>query len=213
MSLLGLDVGTTGCKAIVFSDQGEILSTAYREYEQLFPKPGWAEIDPDQIWACITEVIKETTASSNSPVRAISTSVLGEGFHPVDKQGNPLRRSFTSVDNRSQKQVGQLGEKLSEIEVFAKTGMSLHCSYALSKIMWMRDNEPDLYKETWKFLHYGDYVAAKLGVEPVIDLSVAGRSMMLDVRGKNWNEEILDVAGVDAELLPRAAQAGEVRCR
>lgn len=210
MSLLGLDVGTTGCKAIIFSDEGEILSKAYREYEQLFPKPGWAEIDPEQIWTRITEVIREAAIGSNSPVKAISTSVLGEAFHPVDKNGKPLRTSFTSVDNRSQKQVNQIGEKLSELEVFAKTGMSLHCSYALSKIMWMRDNEPDLYKQTWKFLHYGDYIAAKLGVEPVIDLSVAGRSMMLDVRAKTWNPEILDAAGVDVALLPRAAQAGEV---
>ena len=101
MSLLGLDVGTTGCKAIVFSRDGEPLSQAYREYEELYPRPGRAEIDPEQIWNAIKEVIKEAAGRASSPVEAISTSVLGEAFHPVDKAGRPLRRTITSVDGRA----------------------------------------------------------------------------------------------------------------
>jgi len=210
MSLLGLDVGTTGCKATVFSREGEPLATAYREYEELYPRPGWAEIDPDRIWDCVKEVIQSVASESKSPVEAISTSVLGEAFHPVDKDGRPLRRTITSVDGRAQEQTDQLGREMSSLDIFRKTGMALHRSYALPKIMWIRDHEPEVFKNTWKFLHYGDYVAARLGVEPVNDLSVAGRSLMLDVVKRDWCDEMLEVAGIDRELLPRVAPAGEI---
>ena len=209
MGLLGLDVGTTGCKAIVFSTEGEPLSSAYREYQELYPKPGWAEIDPDQIWESIKQVIQEAASGSNSPVQALSTSVLGEAFHPVDKEGRPLRMTITSVDGRAQAQTDQIGSKLSELEVFQMTGMALHRSYALPKIMWIRDHEPEVFRNTWKFLHYGDYLAAKLGVEPVNDLSIAGRSLALDVKKRDWCDQILEVAGIDRDLLPRVAPAGQ----
>jgi xylulokinase len=210
VSLLGLDVGTTGCKAIVFSREGDLLAKAYREYEELYPHPGWAEIDPDRIWDAIKEVVAAVASKSKSPVEAISTSVLGEAFHPSDKSGRLLRRTITSVDGRAQKQTDQLRKKLSEIDIFRKTGLALHRSYALPKMMWIRDNEPEIFRKTWKFLHYGDYVASRMGVEPVNDLSVAGRSLMLDVRKLDWSEEMLKVAGMDRELLPRVAPAGEV---
>lgn len=210
MSLLGLDVGTTGCKAILFSREGEMLSKAYREYEELYPRPGWAEIDPDRIWEAVRQVIQETASHSKSPVEALSTSVLGEAFHPVDKQGRPLRRTITSVDGRAQAQTDLLGSKFSGLQIFQKTGMALHRSYALPKIMWIRDNEPEVFKNTWKFLHYGDYLACRLGVEPVNDLSIAGRSLALDVQRRDWCDEILEAAGIARDLLPRVAPAGQV---
>ena len=107
MCLLGLDVGTTGCKAIVFSREGEPLSQSYQEYDELYPRPGWAETDPDQIWNAIRQVISQAVAGASSPVEAISTSVLGEGFHPIDKDGNPLRKTITSVDGRAQAETDQ----------------------------------------------------------------------------------------------------------
>lgn len=210
MSLLGLDVGTTGCKAIVFSREGEPLSQSYQEYDELYPRPGWAETDPDQIWNAIRQVISQAVAGASSPVEAISTSVLGEGFHPIDKDGNPLRKTITSVDGRAQAETDAIGEQRSEIEIFEMTGMALHRSYALPKIMWIRDNEPDVFRNTWKFVHYGDYVSMKLGVEPVVDQSIAGRTLALDVRQRDWCDEILEVAGIGRELLPRVAPAGEI---
>ncbi|MBI2193464.1 MAG: hypothetical protein HYU36_15925 [Planctomycetes bacterium] len=210
MSLLGLDVGTTGCKAIIFSREGEMLSKAYREYREDYPRPGWAETDPDQVWESVKQVVREAAAGSKSPVQALSTSVLGEAFHPVDKEGRPLRKTITSVDGRAQAQTDALGSKWSGIEIFQKTGMALHRSYALPKIMWIRENEPEVYRSTWKFLHYGDYLACRMGVEPVNDLSVAGRSLALDVRKRDWCDEILEIAGVDRSLLPRVAPAGQV---
>jgi xylulokinase len=210
MCLLGLDVGTTGCKAIVFSREGKPLSQAYREYRELYPKPGWAEIDPDQIWEAVKDVIRQAAAASTSPVEAISTSVLGEAFHPVDRDGRVLRRTITSVDGRAQAQTDAIGKMKSAIEIFQETGMALHRSYALPKILWIRDNEPEVYAKTWKFLHYGDYLAMKWGVEPVNDLSIAGRSLMLDVRRRDWSDEILQMAGLDRDRLPRVAPAGEV---
>ena len=91
MSLLGIDVGTTGCKSVVFSEDGKILSQSYKEYPEIYPKPGWVEMNPEQIWNAIKEVIKKSVAKvPQDKVKALCFSVLGVAITPIDKQGKPL---------------------------------------------------------------------------------------------------------------------------
>jgi len=102
MSLMGLDVGTTGVKAMAFTPEGKVLARAYREYPELYPKPGWVEMNPDEIWRCTREVIREVALKTKKdPVQALGLSVLGEAATPLGKDGKPLYNSITAVDKRS----------------------------------------------------------------------------------------------------------------
>ncbi len=101
MSVMGLDIGTTGCRSVIFNNEGQILSQAYKEYPEIYPRPGWVEMDPNQIWSAIKEVIKKSVLMvPNDKVKAICASVIGVAVTPIDRNGNPLYNSLTAVDGR-----------------------------------------------------------------------------------------------------------------
>lgn len=105
MSLMGLDVGTTGCKAAVFDPSGRMIAGAYREYPLLHPQPGWSELDINGLWNKVQEVIKEVNSSlSSDPVSALSVSCQGEAVTPINKSGQPLYNFSVSFDHRTVKQ-------------------------------------------------------------------------------------------------------------
>jgi len=211
VSLLGLDVGTTGVKAICFTPEGSILTQAYREYTERYPGPGRAELDPEEVWRSTEDVLREVAAgSTGDPIRAMGLSVLGEAVTPISSTGECLHPSLTSVDNRCGDQVRWWEEAFGRERVFEITGMSLHPSYTLSKIMWFRDEEPGIFGKTWKFLLYEDLVIYKLGLPPMIDRSLAGRTMALDVRAKTWSEEMLGAADLSPDVLADVGPSGHV---
>ncbi|MBA7641432.1 Glycerol kinase [subsurface metagenome] len=103
MSILGIDIGTTGTKAIVFSDEGKILTSAYLEYAQIFPKLGWVEFDVNQMWGKIFNVIRMVNSDDlvkKDPVTSLSVSTVGESFTPIDKKGNTLYNTIYSKTKR-----------------------------------------------------------------------------------------------------------------
>jgi len=210
MSVLGLDIGTTGCKAVVFAPDGRILASAYEEYPLIFPRPGWAEIDSRGIWAAVQRVVGKAASDTPDPVQALSVSVFGESFMPVAKNGEPLHNTILSFDARAQEQTDRLSEKLGRKEIFQITGMPQHSSYTINKVLWLRDNEPEIFHKTWKFLLWEDYFFLKLGLEPRIDYSVSGRTLALDVRTKTWARPIFEAADLDPSMFATPCPSGEV---
>ena len=211
MSLLGLDIGTTGCKAIAFNVEGKLLAHAYREYGVMYPRPGWAEIDPNKVWRCVTEVISEVAHQVGSdPVKALAVTTLGETFTPIAEDGTALSNSMTYVDNRGVEQTESWKCTLGEKRVFQITGQPLHPGYSLPKLMWLKDNRPEVFNKARKFLLYADFTYFKLGLEPTIDYSLAGRTMAFDVREKKWSEEMFSTAGIDPEVMATPRPSGEV---
>jgi len=211
MSLMGLDVGTTGVKAMAFTPEGKVLARAYREYPELYPKPGWVEMNPDEIWRCTREVIREVALKTKKdPVQALGLSVLGEAATPLGKDGKPLYNSITAVDKRSIEETRWLEETLGREYLFQTTGMPVHPSFTMSKILWIKNHRPDIYEKTWKFLLYEDFILYKLGLDPVIDYSLAARTMAFDIHTNHWSDEILQKIGIDKSLLARVSPSGEV---
>jgi len=209
MSLLGLDIGTTGCKAVVFDVEGKVLSQAYREYPLIHPQPGWAELDMDIVLRKIEESIQEASVQSKKdPIKALSISTQGEAFVPVDKKGNLLAHSPISFDNRAKDFIPWWEETLGAERIMRITGMPLHSMFTLSKVMWLRENYPDIYSRTWKFLCCEDLVIYKLGLTPTIDYSLASRTMAFDILDRKWSEEILSTANIDKSLFPDLAPSG-----
>ena len=211
MSLLGLDVGTTGCKAVVFDVGGKVLSAAYREYPLLHPQPGWVELDMRLVLEKIKESIREVSSEvKRDPIKALSISAQGEAFVPVDKKGNLLTSSPVSFDNRGEKFVQWWKKALGAEKIMNITGMPLHSMFSLNKIMWLKENSPHIYSKTWKFLCCEDLVIYKLGLSPTIDYSLASRTMAFDIFKKRWSEEILSRVDIDPSLLPEVVPSGTV---
>ena len=209
MSLLGLDIGTTGCKAVAFDEEGSLLARAYREYSLLHPKPGWAELDVNLLWKKIKEVIFDVANKTRSdPIKALSVSTQGEAVVPVTKDGKPLYNFSVSFDKRTEPQCQWWQEEIGKEEIFQITGMPLHPMYTINKIMWLKENRRDIYRKAWKFLCVEDFVIFKLGAFPAINHSLAARTMCFDIREKKWSEKILSLAGVRKELLSEPKPSG-----
>ena len=158
MSLLGLDIGTTGCKASVFSVEGKHLAHAYREYGVIYPRPGWAEIDPNKVWRSVEEVIQEVAQQvASDPIKALAVTSLGEAFTPVSSDGAALSNSMTYVDNRGTEETEWWNDHLGRKRVFQITGQPLHPGYSLPKLMWLKKNNPEIFDKAYKFLLYQDF--------------------------------------------------------
>jgi len=215
MSLLGLDVGTTGCKAIAFDLDGNILSQAYREYPLLHPRPDWSELDPELIWASCRQVLAQAAqATPSDPVKALSVSVQGEAVVPLDSHGHPLYNFSVSFDHRTIPQFEWWQEHLGRDRIFQITGMPLHPMHSINKIIWFRENMPEVFRAATKFLCVEDFINFRLGAAPAMDYSLAARTMAFDVVNKLWSSEMLKQADLDESLLatvyPSGTAVGEV---
>ena len=210
MTLLGVDVGTTGCKAAAVSDRGVPLATAYREYPLLTPRPGWAELDPDVVWEATRSAVREVTSAGVAPPRAMAVSCLGEAVTPIDGQGRPLGPSIVSFDRRAAACHDRLVERVGRDRFERVTGLAPMPHYTAAKWSWLATEAPDVYRAAAKLVCYGDLVAARLGLEPVIDHTMAARTLAFDRSSRSWDPGILEAAGVEEAKLPTPAPSGTV---
>jgi len=215
MSVLGIDVGTTGCKAIAFNPDGKILSKAYREYAIVHPQPGWSELEINGLWQSVVEVIQQVNRQvSTDPVKALSVSCQGEAVTAIDSHGHTLCNFSVSFDHRTLPQARWWQDSWGSERLFKITGMPLHAMHSINKIMWYKENRPELYAKATKFLCVEDFINYKLTGKYATDWSLAARTMAFDVVNKRWSDEVLQAAGVDKNLLPdlypSATAIGEV---
>ena len=210
LALMGLDVGTTGCKASIFDESGVEIHSAYREYPLICRKPAWAELEPNQVWTKVKESIREATGGTDTVVRSVSVSAQGEAFLPLSKEGKPLYNSIVTPDQRAQEETRYLEETFGRKFLFEKTGMVLFPIYTLNKILWIRENEPRIFEKTAKFLCWEDYVNYKLTGRAAIDHSLANRTLMFDIKKRRWSEEILQQLDLGEDLLAETMPGGEV---
>ncbi|MCS7187586.1 MAG: FGGY family carbohydrate kinase [Armatimonadetes bacterium] len=213
MSLMGVDTGTTGVKAVIFNCDGEILGQGYREYPLIYPGPnGWVELDAEQIWEATKEAIAEAIAKAGKgdPVEAIAVSSMSETVVPIGRDGRSLANAIANLDTRPVVQAKQLEETLGQWRVFSLTGHPIHPMYTVPKLMWFKQERPEIFGKVWKFLCIQDFVSFRLGAkDPAIDWSMASRTMGFNVLQKKWCREVLDAAGLSEEMLPRPLPAGE----
>ncbi len=211
MSLLGIDVGTTGCKAACFSGDGRELAVAYAEYDVHRPAPGLAELDPRQVWPRIVEVARRATAASASdPVQALAVSSMGEAVVPVGRGGEVLGPSILNFDARGGEYLPRLREAIPDDELYRLNGNTLAKWFSLPKLLWIRDHQPELYERADKFLHWASWVTFSLGAEPSIDYALANRSLLFDLDHARWSSSLASRAGIDLGKLPRPVPAAAV---
>ena len=209
MSLLGLDVGTTGCKAVAFDEQGGELARAYREYTLNHPQPGWVEIPVERLWRKVAEVLLDVNSRlTRDPVRALAVSCQGEAVATIDAHGKELYDFIITFDQRTQPQCEWWREKLGARELFRITGMPLHPMYSVNKIQWIKENRETVFDRAWKFLCVEDYILYRLTGETATDWSLAARTMAFDVVRRDWSDDILALAGISRDCLPKVHPSG-----
>ncbi len=209
MSLLGIDLGTTGCKAAIFTVDGELLANAYREYQPLHPRDGWAELDSREVWKKVKATIAEaTTATRNDPVTALSISSMGEAMVPVDADRRILGNCILSSDVRGQETAELLERKLGQEAFYAINPNILGVQYSLPKLRWQKKHEAETFAKADKYLLWGDLIAYMLGGEPLTGLSLANRTLLLDIRAEDWSDELLRIADIPRDKLGTVVPAG-----
>jgi len=210
MSLLGVDVGTSGCKAAVFSTDGAQLSLAYQEYDYQHPQPGWAELDARAVWGQIADCIRQAAAGADhDPIRAVSISSLGEAVVPVNARREILGPSILNFDARGDAYLDALKASLPAERHYRINGNTIGSPYSLTKLKWIQQEQPELYHNTACFLHWSGFVAFMLGADPHVDYSLANRTLLFDLDRADWSDELLTWAGLDREKLPPPVASGQ----
>jgi xylulokinase len=211
MSLLGIDVGTTGCKAAAFSLDGRELAAAYREHATLRAAPGQAELDSGAVWENVKSAVAEVAArTSRDPISALSVSSMGEAMVPVSADRRILGNSILSSDARGAEYARELAAALGPEEFYRINPNLIGPQYALPKLRWLKEHEPGLYARADKFLFWADLVAFLLGGEALANFTHANRSLLFDLRAEDWSGRLLALGGVEREKLPRAVPSGTV---
>lgn len=211
MSLMGLDVGTTGTKAVVFTDGGDIITSAYREYPLIHPQAGWMEVDPNQVWQMVTEAVGEAAgAAAADPVQALAISSMGEAAVPVAADGRVLDNSIITFDNRAADLFARWVAERDRAAVMRICGQPPSQMHTLAKLMWLKENKPQVFAHAARFVCFGDFVHLKAGLEPRIDYSMAARTMAFDIHKKQWSPEICEWAGLDPGRFSTAVPTGTV---
>lgn len=209
MSILGLDIGTTGCKAMIFSTEGSVLGQAARQYSVSTPHPNWAEQDAEEVWCLAWEALREAVAAADDPPRAMALSVQGEAIIPVDESGRALRPAILGMDTRTAEENRWLAERFGPETLFVRTGMPLHTINTLPKLLWLRRHDPEVWKGARQFLLYEDFFMRRLGGRAAISHSLASRTQMYDLRTGDWADDILDACRIDRQRLsPLTPDAG-----
>lgn len=212
MSLMGVDVGTTGVKAVVFDEDGRLLSSAYEEYPLLFPEPAASELDSANMVAAALRVIGESASKirSSDPVQAIGIASQGEAFTPLAANGSYLGNVMTSSDARAQPLVGPWTEAFGRERLYSITGHTAYPIFSLFKMLWLKANRPEVWRDAYRFLFCQDLIAHALTGEARTDFTMAARSMLFDVRSRQWSGEILDSVELDIGRLPEPVPSGTV---
>jgi xylulokinase len=208
-TLLGLDVGTTGCKAVLFDEDGTLLASASREYAVDLPQPGWAEQDIERVWALAMEAMGQAiTTAGAGEVAAIGLSVHGEAVTPVDGAWRPLRPTILGMDTRTGPQNDWLRERFGGERLFERTGMPIHTVNTLPKLLWLRQHEPDTWRRAERFVLVEDFFIARMTGQAVISECLASRTQLYDLSGGGWDAEILEVLGLEAGRLSAVRPSG-----
>lgn len=216
--LAGLDIGTTGVKALITNTEGRIVGMAYREYPCVFPHPGWVEQDVVLMWEKICETTREVLAKTNVDpklIRALGISSQRGTFVPVDKNINPLMNSIIWSDARADRELLWIKKEIGDERYHRITGVPISSMWSFSKIKWYIDNSNELYDRTFKILNGQEYFLYKLGAEELsTDPASITLNGMMDIDSLDWSSDLCERIGFSTEKLPPmgtpARQVGKV---
>jgi xylulokinase len=199
-ALVGLDVGTTGVKALALSPDGEVLATATRAYPLSTPHAGWAEQDPADWWAASESALDEV--ADGREIAGIGLSGQMHGLVVLDDAGRVIRPAILWNDQRTAAECAEIETRVGRERLVSLTGNRALTGFTAPKLLWLRRHEPETYARIDRVLLPKDYVRLRLTGEWAIDASDASGTLLLDVGRRAWSEEVLDALDLPAAWLP-----------
>ncbi|MFC1734701.1 xylulokinase [Candidatus Hydrogenedentota bacterium] len=211
---VGIDIGTSGTKTIVVDEKGNILSQASVEYPLSNPKPNWAEQDPAYWWNATLSTAKEAVAGSGVPAENIVGIGLSGQMHGavcIDKAGDVLRPAILWCDQRTAAECDEITDKMGGREaLIAEVSNPAITGFTAPKILWIRNNEPDIYEKIWKVLLPKDYIRYMLTGELATEVSDASGTLLLNVTERMWSKKLLEKIDVPEDFMPLCMESPEV---
>jgi len=205
-ALVGIDVGTSGVKALALSETGEILARAERDYPLSTPRPGWAEQDPED-WAGAAD---GALADLRVEPTSIGWSGQMHGLVVLDEAGDVIRPAILWNDQRTAAECAEIEEKIGLERLIQLTGNRALTGFTAPKLLWLRKHEPDRYARIRHVLLPKDYVRFRRTGEHAIDVADASGTLLFDVANRRWSEEVLDALDVPHEWLPPSYESTEI---
>jgi len=203
--LIGIDLGTSACKTMIFNLRGENASEAQEEYPVYHPQPRWAEQKPQEWWNAVVKTVKESLKKariSGDEIVGLSVASQREAVVPINKKGEELYNSIIWLDNRTVPQAQKIRELINEERALSITGVPINPIYSASKILWLKENVSEVYEKTACFLCAKDYIIFRLTGEMGTDYSMASRTMLFDVTNRKWSTEMCSTLDISVEKLP-----------
>lgn len=216
---LGLDQGTTGTTALLLNDRWEVAARGYQEHRQIYPKPGWIEHDPLEIWKAILDSIQmalDAAGANPEEIACIGLDNQGETVVVWDRfSGMPIYNAIVWQDRRTSRYADSLAEEYGSL-IREKTGLMIDSYFSATKIKWILDNVEGAREKArqgrliagtldswmiWKMTHGGVHVT---------DYSTASRTMLLNIHTADWDDEILDILELDRRLLPKLCDSSMI---
>ncbi len=209
-ALLGLDVGTTGAKAVLVDPEGRVLAASTHDYPLLVPRPGWTEQDPEAWWEAAVRSIRTVLSQASAEVVAIGLTGQMHGLVALDGQGRVIRPAILWNDQRTAEEAAWITERVGPQRVMALTANPVLTGFTAPKLVWMRRHEPDHYRRIAHVLLPKDYLRFRLVGRFVTDAADASGTSLFDVQNRRWSEEMLVALEIPRAWLPEVLESPDV---
>ncbi|WP_041591447.1 FGGY-family carbohydrate kinase [Tepidanaerobacter acetatoxydans] len=213
MYILSLDVGTSSMRGIIYDERGKLIYSCQEHYKVEYKPPNIVKQDPltwkralYNVLNCISEYVKQ----QNIDLEAICVTSQRASVIPVDRENQPLYDAIMWQDKRSYKQCSDINKIISSEELYKKTGLVLDPYFSLPKMIWLKQEKPEIYKKTYKLIGVQDYIIFLLTNKYVTDWTQASRTMLMNISNFKWDDSIIDQVGLDKSLLPELCPPGSI---
>ena len=207
MAYIGLDIGTSGCKGAIISKNGEVIASAHAAYELKFPHRGFVELDPLEIFSKVKQVLKELAPEAGA-VTSLSLSSFGEAFVLLDASDTPLNNFITYADNRCEGIDELLVERYTAEKFFDITGAVPNQSFSLCKLLWMKENCPEIIEKARSIYLANDFYNYLLCKNRGVDAGTASKTLLFDVHHNDWSDELLKEFHIPREWFSPVLRVG-----
>lgn len=212
--LIGIDIGTSGCKTVLMNSRGVVVGRAYEEYPLYNERHGWSEQDPVDWWEAAYKSLRDLLRSDTSfsaRVKGIGLSGQMHGLVPLDGQGNILRRSILWNDQRTGTECEEIHAAVGGVEELLKiTNNPMLPGYTGGKLLWLKKHEPENFKRIETFLNPKDYLRYKLTGDLATEVSDASGTGLFNVKGRKWASNLFDLIGIPQEWTPEVYESTQV---
>jgi xylulokinase len=202
--MLGIDIGSGGCKVTIVDQSGKVASAAYQEYPTDYPQLGWAEQHPDTWYAALSQTLKEAVAKNSIDPSRVASIAVGAATHTLVMLGadnEVLRPAILWRDKRTISQVEALRSSHGK-EIFDETLHMVNVNWTLPYLVWIREKEPEIWEKAHTILMPKDYIRLRLTGEIATDWMDAHGTMLFNVRNRKWSQKVCDIAQIPMDLLP-----------